>query len=146
MYSHLALYGICSSYTVWTWHGETQVQMPTLAEIQAQHNQQARSSNASYGDPAVQSQQIEVLGTVLKTPKGKEVRGMGRAGERDLSHSSNGSTSCSRPPRVDEQQLLELQERYEQRLKESEERAQQKYQAAEQRALQAESMYSAMQS
>ena len=27
--------------------------MPTLAEIQAQHNQQAGSSNASYGDPAV---------------------------------------------------------------------------------------------
>ena len=41
MYSHLALYGICSSYTTWTWHGENQVQMPTLAEIQAQHNQQA---------------------------------------------------------------------------------------------------------
>ncbi|KAL6179595.1 hypothetical protein ACLB2K_051108 [Fragaria x ananassa] len=50
---------------------------------------------------------------------------MGRAGERDLSHSSNSSTSRSRPPRVDEQQLLELQERYKQRLKESEERAQQ---------------------
>ena len=27
--------------------------MPTLVEIQAQHNQQAGSSNASYGDPAV---------------------------------------------------------------------------------------------
>ena len=63
-----------------------------------------------------------------------------------MSHSSNGSTSRSHPPRVDEQQLLELQQRYEKRLKESEERAQQKYQAAEQRALQAESMYSAMQS
>ena len=94
----------------------------------------------------VQSQQINVLGSVLKTRKGKEIRGMGRAGEQDLSHSSNGSTSRSRPPRVDEQQLLELHERYEQRLKESEERAQQKYHAAEQRALQAESMYSAMQS
>ncbi|KAL6202120.1 hypothetical protein ACLB2K_025831 [Fragaria x ananassa] len=95
---------------------------------------------------SVQSQQIEMLGTVLKTRKGKEIRGMGRAGERDLNHSSNGSTSRNRPPRVDEQQLLELQERYEQRLKELEERAQQKYQAAEQRDLQAESMYSAMQS
>ncbi|KAL6125826.1 hypothetical protein ACLB2K_073877 [Fragaria x ananassa] len=77
---------------------------------------------------SVQSQQIEVLGTVLKTRKGKEIRGMGRAGERDLSLSSNGSTSRSCPPRVDEQKLLELQDRYEQRLKESEERAQQKYQ------------------
>ncbi|KAL6179405.1 hypothetical protein ACLB2K_050920 [Fragaria x ananassa] len=27
--------------------------MPTLAEIQGQHNQQAGSSNASYGDTAV---------------------------------------------------------------------------------------------
>ncbi|KAL6191166.1 hypothetical protein ACLB2K_037557 [Fragaria x ananassa] len=71
-----------------------------------------------------QSQQIEVLGTVLKTRKGKEIRGMRRGGERDLSHSLNGSTSRSRPPRVDEQQLREVQERYEQRLKESEERAQ----------------------
>ncbi|KAL6129120.1 hypothetical protein ACLB2K_072473 [Fragaria x ananassa] len=53
MYSHLTLYCIRSSYTVWTWHGETQVQMPTLVEIQAQHNQQAGSSNSSYGDPAV---------------------------------------------------------------------------------------------
>ncbi|KAL6140676.1 hypothetical protein ACLB2K_058974 [Fragaria x ananassa] len=53
MYSHLALYGICSSYTVWTWHGKTQVQIPTLTEIQAQQNQQAGSSNASYEDPAV---------------------------------------------------------------------------------------------
>ena len=51
---------------------------------------------------SAQSQQIEVLGTVLKTRKGKEIRGMGRGGERDLSHSSNGSTSHSRPPRVDE--------------------------------------------
>ena len=57
---------------------------------------------------SVQSQQIEVLSTVLKTRKGKEIRGMRRAGERDLSHSSNGFTSRSRPPRVDEQQLLEL--------------------------------------
>ena len=57
---------------------------------------------------SVQSQQIEVLGMVLKTQKGKEIRGMGRAGEQDLSHFSNGSTSRSRPPRVDEQQLLEL--------------------------------------
>nr|XP_011467231.1 PREDICTED: uncharacterized protein LOC105352286 [Fragaria vesca subsp. vesca] len=30
---------------------------------------------------SVQSQQIEVLGTVLKTLKGKEIRGMGRGGE-----------------------------------------------------------------
>ncbi|KAL6228368.1 hypothetical protein ACLB2K_002318 [Fragaria x ananassa] len=66
---------------------------------------------------SVQSQQIEVLGRVLKTRKGKEIRGMGRGGERDLSHSSNGSTSRSRPPRVDEQQLQEVQQRYEQRLK-----------------------------
>ena len=95
---------------------------------------------------SVQSQQIEVLGMVLKTRKGKEIRGMRRGGGRDLIHSSNGSTSRSRPLRVDEQQLLKLQERYEQRLKESEESAQQKYQAAKQRALQAESMYSAMQS
>ncbi|KAL6213778.1 hypothetical protein ACLB2K_013220 [Fragaria x ananassa] len=54
---------------------------------------------------SVQFQQIEVLGKVLKTRKGKEIRGMGRGGERDLSHSSNCSTSRSRPPRVDEQQL-----------------------------------------
>ncbi|KAL6209231.1 hypothetical protein ACLB2K_020174 [Fragaria x ananassa] len=53
MYSHLELYGICSSYTVWTWHGKTQVQILTLAEIEAQHNQQAGSSNASYGDLVV---------------------------------------------------------------------------------------------
>nr|XP_011457633.1 PREDICTED: uncharacterized protein LOC105349508 [Fragaria vesca subsp. vesca] len=95
---------------------------------------------------SVQSQQIEVLGTVLKTRKGKEIRGMGRGGERDLSQSSNGSTSRSRPPRVDEQQLQEMQERYEQRLKESEERAQQQYQEAHQHALLAKSMYSAVQS
>ncbi|KAL6228475.1 hypothetical protein ACLB2K_002425 [Fragaria x ananassa] len=74
---------------------------------------------------SVQSQQIEVLGTVLKTLKGKKIRGMGRGGERDLSHSSNGSTSRSRHPRVDEQQLQEVQQRYEQRLKESKDRAQQ---------------------
>ena len=51
---------------------------------------------------SVQSQQIEVLGRV--------VRGMRRASERDLSHSSNNaSTSRSRgPPRVNKQQLLEL--------------------------------------
>nr|XP_011463320.1 PREDICTED: uncharacterized protein LOC105351232 [Fragaria vesca subsp. vesca] len=54
---------------------------------------------------SVQSQQIEVLGTVLKTHKGKEIREMGRGSERDLSKSSNGSTSRSHPPRVDEQQL-----------------------------------------
>ncbi|KAL6129003.1 hypothetical protein ACLB2K_072356 [Fragaria x ananassa] len=94
----------------------------------------------------VQSQQIEVLGMVLKTQKGKEIRGMGRGGERDLSHSSNGSTSRSRPPRVDEQQLQEVQERYEQRLKESEERAQQKIQEVQQCALHAESLYSTVQS
>ncbi|KAL6222333.1 hypothetical protein ACLB2K_005725 [Fragaria x ananassa] len=80
---------------------------------------------------SVQSQQIEVLGMVLKTHKGKKIRGMGRGGERDLSHSSNGSTSCSRPPRFDEQQFQELQERYEQRLKESEERAQQQIQESQ---------------
>ncbi|KAL6203236.1 hypothetical protein ACLB2K_026938 [Fragaria x ananassa] len=73
----------------------------------------------------VQSQQIEMLGKVLKTRKGKKIRGMGRGGERDLSFYSNGSTSRSRPPRVDEQQLQEVQKRYERRLKESEERAQQ---------------------
>ena len=106
---------------------------------------------------SVQSQQIEVLGKVLKTRKGKEIRGMGRGGERDLSLSSNGSTSRSRPPRVDEQQLQEVQERYEQRLKESEERAQQQFQEVQQRAqqqfqevqqraLRAESMYSTVQS
>ncbi|KAL6215470.1 hypothetical protein ACLB2K_014900 [Fragaria x ananassa] len=71
---------------------------------------------------SVQFQQIEVLGTVLKTRKGKEIGGMGRGGKRHLSHSSNGSTSRSCPPRVDEQQLQEVQERYEQKLKESEER------------------------
>ncbi len=27
MYSHLALNGICPSYTTWTWHGENQVQI-----------------------------------------------------------------------------------------------------------------------
>ncbi|KAL6185616.1 hypothetical protein ACLB2K_041746 [Fragaria x ananassa] len=53
MYSHLALYGICSSYTRWTWHGENQVQMSTLVEIQAQHNQQVGYFNVSYGDPTV---------------------------------------------------------------------------------------------
>ncbi|KAL6185377.1 hypothetical protein ACLB2K_041511 [Fragaria x ananassa] len=53
MYSHLGLNGICPSYTTWTWHGENQVQMPILAEIQAQHNQQSGSSNASYGDPTM---------------------------------------------------------------------------------------------
>nr|XP_011462080.1 PREDICTED: uncharacterized protein LOC101292880 [Fragaria vesca subsp. vesca] len=106
---------------------------------------------------SVQSQQIEVLGTVLKTRKGKEIRGMGRGGERDLSHSSNGSTSRSRPPKVDEQQLQEVQQWYEQRLKESEDRAQQQltevqrraqqqFQEVQQRALHAESMYSAVQS
>ncbi|KAL6125257.1 hypothetical protein ACLB2K_073316 [Fragaria x ananassa] len=52
---------------------------------------------------SVQSQQIEVLGMVLKTWKEKEIRGMGRGGERDLSHGSNGSTSQSLPPIVDEQ-------------------------------------------
>ncbi|KAL6145261.1 hypothetical protein ACLB2K_055949 [Fragaria x ananassa] len=104
---------------------------------------------------SVQSQQIEVLGMVLKTRKGKEIRGMGRGGERDLSHSSNGSTSRSRPPRVDEQQLQEVQQRYEQRLKESkdraqqqltevQQRAQQQFQEVQQRALRAESMYSAV--
>ena len=117
---------------------------------------------------SVQSQQIEVLGKVLKTRKGKEIRGMGRGGERDLSQSSNGSTSRSRPPRVDEQQLQEVQERYEQRLKESEERAQQQFQEVQQlaqqqyqevqqraqqqfqevqqRVMRAESMYSVVQS
>ncbi|KAL6181394.1 hypothetical protein ACLB2K_048049 [Fragaria x ananassa] len=95
---------------------------------------------------SVQSQQIEVLGTMLKTQKGKEIRGMGRGGELDLSHSSNGSTSRSYPPRADEQQLQEVQERYEQRLKESEERAQQQIQEVKQRALHAESMYSVVQS
>nr|XP_011458290.1 PREDICTED: uncharacterized protein LOC101305241 [Fragaria vesca subsp. vesca]XP_011458291.1 PREDICTED: uncharacterized protein LOC101305241 [Fragaria vesca subsp. vesca] len=95
---------------------------------------------------SVQSQQIVVLGKVLKTRKGKEIRGMGQGGKRDLSQSSNGSTSRSRPPRVDEQQLQEMQECYEQRLKESEERAQQQYQEVHQRALRAESMYSVVQS
>ncbi|KAL6178219.1 hypothetical protein ACLB2K_049738 [Fragaria x ananassa] len=66
--------------------------------------------------------------------------------ERDLSHSSNSSTSCSRPPRVDEQQLQEVQERYEQRLKESEERAQQQIQEVQQRALRTESLCSTVQS
>ncbi|KAL6214838.1 hypothetical protein ACLB2K_014270 [Fragaria x ananassa] len=70
---------------------------------------------------SVQSQKIEVLRTMLKTRKGKEIREMRRGGEQDLSHSSNGSSSRSRPPRVDEQQLQEVQERYEWRLKESEE-------------------------
>nr|XP_011461127.1 PREDICTED: uncharacterized protein LOC105350547 [Fragaria vesca subsp. vesca] len=91
---------------------------------------------------SVQSQQIEVLRTVLKTRKGKEIRGMRRGGERDLSHSSNGSTSRSRPPKVDEQQLQEVQQRYEQRLQESEDRAQQQLTEVQQRALRAESMYS----
>ncbi|KAL6228037.1 hypothetical protein ACLB2K_001991 [Fragaria x ananassa] len=82
---------------------------------------------------------------------------MGRGGERDLSHSSNASTSRSRPPRVDEQQLQEVQQRYEQILKESEDRAQQQLtevqrhaqqqiQEVQQRTLRAESMYSAVQS
>ncbi|KAL6133438.1 hypothetical protein ACLB2K_065673 [Fragaria x ananassa] len=65
---------------------------------------------------------------MTKKYKGNEIRGMRRGGERDLSYSSNGSTSHSRPFRVDEQQLQEVQERYEQRLKESEERAQQQLQ------------------
>nr|XP_011458567.1 PREDICTED: uncharacterized protein LOC105349750 [Fragaria vesca subsp. vesca]XP_011458568.1 PREDICTED: uncharacterized protein LOC105349750 [Fragaria vesca subsp. vesca] len=85
---------------------------------------------------SVQSQQIEVLGTVVKTRKGKEIRWMGREGERDLSHSSNGSTSRSRPPRVDEQQLQEVQQRYEQRLKESEDHAQHQLTEVQQRAQQ----------
>ncbi|KAL6129001.1 hypothetical protein ACLB2K_072354 [Fragaria x ananassa] len=89
---------------------------------------------------SVQSQQIEVLGTVLKTQKGKEIKGMGQGGERDLSHSSNGSTSCSRPPRVDEQQLQEVQECYKRRLKELEEHAQQQFEEVQQRALHVESM------
>ncbi|KAL6183819.1 hypothetical protein ACLB2K_045229 [Fragaria x ananassa] len=82
---------------------------------------------------------------------------MGRGGEQDLNHSSNGSTSRSRPPRVDEQQLQEVQQRYEQRLKESENRAQQQltevqrraqqqFQEVQQHALRVESMYSDMQS
>ncbi|KAL6203477.1 hypothetical protein ACLB2K_027177 [Fragaria x ananassa] len=91
---------------------------------------------------SVQCQQIEVLGTVLKTQKRKEIRGMGQEGERDLSHSSKGSTSRSRRPRVDEQHLQEMQERYERRLNESEERAQQQFQEVQQRALRAESIYS----
>nr|XP_011468379.1 PREDICTED: shootin-1-like [Fragaria vesca subsp. vesca] len=106
---------------------------------------------------SIQSQQIEVLGTVLKTRRRKEIRGMGRGGERDLSHSSNCSTSCSRPPRVDEQQLQEVQQRYEQRLKKSKDRAQQQltevqrraqqqFQEVQQRALRVDSMYSAVQS
>ncbi|KAL6127798.1 hypothetical protein ACLB2K_071159 [Fragaria x ananassa] len=85
---------------------------------------------------SVQSQQIEVLGTVLKTRKGKEIRGMRQGVERDLSHSSNGSTSRSRSPR----------ELYEHRLKESEKRAQQQIQEVQQHVLPAESLYSAVQS
>ncbi|KAL6127797.1 hypothetical protein ACLB2K_071159 [Fragaria x ananassa] len=95
---------------------------------------------------SVQSQQIEVLGTVLKTRKGKEIRGMRQGVERDLSHSSNGSTSRSRSPRVDEQKLQEMQELYEHRLKESEKRAQQQIQEVQQHVLPAESLYSAVQS
>ncbi|KAL6196770.1 hypothetical protein ACLB2K_032384 [Fragaria x ananassa] len=52
----------------------------------------------------------------------------------------------SRPPRVDEQQLQEVQELYERRIKESEERSQQQFQKVQQRALRAESLYSVMQS
>ncbi|KAL6202498.1 hypothetical protein ACLB2K_026206 [Fragaria x ananassa] len=51
-----------------------------------------------------------------------------------------------RPPRVDKQQLQEVQERYEQRLKESEQRAQQQIQEFKQHVLRAESMYSDVQS
>ncbi|KAL6144559.1 hypothetical protein ACLB2K_055251 [Fragaria x ananassa] len=80
---------------------------------------------------SVQSQQIEVLGTVLKTHKGKEIREMGRGSERDSSKSSNGSTSDERA----QQQLTEVQQR-----------AQQQFQEVQQRALHAKSIYSAVQS
>ncbi|KAL6180795.1 hypothetical protein ACLB2K_047454 [Fragaria x ananassa] len=53
MYVHLSQYGICLSYTTWTWHGEASEHMPTLVDIQAQRNQGESSSSANFGDPGV---------------------------------------------------------------------------------------------
>ena len=53
MYVHLSQYGICPSYTTWTWHGEASEHMPTLVDIQAQRNQGESSSSANFGDPGV---------------------------------------------------------------------------------------------
>ena len=68
----------------------------------------------------IQTQQIDVLDAVLDKRKGKEIRGMGRAGERDLSQSSSGSTLRSRaPPNQDRERI----ERLEQEVREYKERA-----------------------
>ena len=67
----------------------------------------------------IQTQQIDVLDAVLDKRKGKEIRGMGRAGERDLSQSSSGSTLRSRaPPNQDRERI----ERLEQEVREYKER------------------------
>ena len=67
----------------------------------------------------IQTQQIDVLDAVLDERKGKEIRGMGRAGERDLSQSSSGSTLRSRaPPNQDRERI----ERLEQEVREYNER------------------------
>jgi len=67
----------------------------------------------------IQTQQIDVLDAVLDKRKGKEIRGMGRAGERDLSQSSSGSTLRSRaPPNQDRERI----ERLEQEVREYNER------------------------
>ena len=67
----------------------------------------------------IQTQQIDVLDAVLDKRKGKEIRGMRRAGERDLSQSSSGSTLRSRaPPNQDRERI----ERLEQEVREYKER------------------------
>ncbi|XP_004296227.1 PREDICTED: uncharacterized protein LOC101306419 [Fragaria vesca subsp. vesca] len=53
MYVHLSQYGICPSYTTWTWHSEVSEHMPTFVDIQAQRNQDKSSSSANFGDPSV---------------------------------------------------------------------------------------------
>lgn len=67
----------------------------------------------------IQTQQIDVLDAVLDKRKGKEIRGMGRAGERDLSQSSSGSTLRSRAPLNQDRERIE---RLEQEVREYKER------------------------
>nr|XP_011461729.1 PREDICTED: protein diaphanous homolog 2-like [Fragaria vesca subsp. vesca] len=59
----------------------------------------------------IQSQQIDVLDVVLDKRKGKEIRGMGRGGERDLSQSSSGSTLRNRAPPNQDRERIERLER-----------------------------------
>ncbi|KAL6191597.1 hypothetical protein ACLB2K_037987 [Fragaria x ananassa] len=61
MYSHLALYGICSSYTVWTWHGETQVQMPTTDQPNESYQEKSPHVVPDTEDIRVNNQHVPVI-------------------------------------------------------------------------------------